>query len=335
MPLASCEVDVDRRWNGMGDQALRQTWAWTTDECTLVRRAIVSHGTTALLLTRVNFAIDPSPLTGEAAAVLAIFVPLSDVSDSDGNCSPARSQTSGLHPVTVRCLSAVAPTLHPLLVPGRPVNELEARREPSVDAVVSCARRRDRPRRNHLGLSVPRALGSRLDLGRGFALRPKRKEALMADHAVVLAFFNDEASASAAATSLKDSGAAKGDDVGVLVLDEDGNLKAEQVGKRSWGKGAGIGAVVALVTPVGLAAGLIGGGLLGALHHKKLGLDEADRERISSELQRGGAAVGVLAPVSEATVVADKLKELGGISETHHVSTQAVEEAQAAALAES
>ena len=157
----------------------------------------------------------------------------------------------------------------------------------------------------------------------------------MANHTVVLAFFNDEASAEAAANSLKASGAAEGDAVGVLVLDEDGNLKAEQVGKRSWGKGAGIGAVVALVTPVGLAAGLIGGGLLGALHHKNFGLDEADRERISNELQRGGAAVGVLAPVSEATVVAEKLSELGGISETHHVSDQAVEEAQAAALAES
>lgn len=109
----------------------------------------------------------------------------------------------------------------------------------------------------------------------------------MANHTVVIAIFNDEGSADAAATSLKDSGAAKGDAIGVLVLDEDGNLKAEKVGKRSWGKGAGIGAVVALCTPVGLAAGVIGGGLLGALHQKNLGLDEADRERISSELERG------------------------------------------------
>jgi hypothetical protein len=186
-----------------------------------------------------------------------------------------------------------------------------------------------------VGPSLLRALGSRLDIGLGFALRPTRKEALMANHTVVLAFFNEEASAEAAAARLKDSGAAKGDDVGVLVLDEDGNLKAEQVAKRSWGKGAGIGAAVALVTPIGLAGGLIGGGLLGALHHKNLGLPEADRERISSELERGGAAVCVLAPVSEATVVADKLGELGGVSETHHVSDQAVEEAQAAAVAES
>ena len=138
----------------------------------------------------------------------------------------------------------------------------------------------------------------------------------MSNKTVVLAIFKDEASADAAATSLKDSGVARGDAIGVLVLNEKGELKAEKVGKRSLGKGAGIGAVVALVTPVGLAAGLIGGGLLGALHHKKLGLDEADRDRIGSELQGGKAAVGVLAPVSEATVVADKLTELGGAVET-------------------
>jgi len=153
----------------------------------------------------------------------------------------------------------------------------------------------------------------------------------MSNHTVVLAIFKDEASADSAAASLKDSGVAKGDAIGVLVLDEKGKLKAEKVGKRSWGKGAGIGAVVALVTPVGLAAGLIGGGVLGALHHKNLGFDEADRERISGELQGGKAAVGVLAPVSEASVVAAKLGELGGTPETHPVSDEAVEEAQTAA----
>jgi hypothetical protein len=156
----------------------------------------------------------------------------------------------------------------------------------------------------------------------------------MSNHTVVVAIFNDEAAADTAAASLKESGVAKGDAVGVLVLDDKGNLKADKVGKRSWGKGAGIGAVVALVTPVGLAAGLIGGGLLGALHHKNLGLDEADRERIGGELQGGKAAVAVLAPVSEATVVADKLGELGGAAETHPVSDEAVEEAQSAATAD-
>ncbi len=156
----------------------------------------------------------------------------------------------------------------------------------------------------------------------------------MSNKTVVLAIFKDEASAETAATALKDSGVARGDAIGVLVLNEKGELEAEKVGKRSWGKGAGIGAVVALCTPVGLAAGLIGGGLLGALHHKKLGLDEADRGRIGSELQGGKAAVGVLAPVSEATVVADRLTELGGAVETLTVSDEAVEQAQTAATAD-
>jgi hypothetical protein len=155
----------------------------------------------------------------------------------------------------------------------------------------------------------------------------------MSNHTVVLAIFKDEASADAAAASVKDSGVAKGDAIGVLVLNEKGELQADKVGRRSWGKGAGIGAVVALCTPVGLAAGLIGGGLLGALHHKNLGLDEADRERIQGELEGGKAAVGVLAPVSEATIVADRLTELGGTTETHPVSDEAVEQAQTAATA--
>jgi hypothetical protein len=91
---------------------------------------------------------------------------------------------------------------------------------------------------------------------------------------------------------------------------------------------------VALVTPVGLAAGLIGGGLLGALHHKNLGLSDADRERLRRELEGGKAAVAVLAPVDRASVVADFLGEQGGVQEVHPVSDEAVEQAQTAATAE-
>src|SRR6516225_9560084 len=132
----------------------------------------------------------------------------------------------------------------------------------------------------------------RLSSGAVIAPGLMREEGLMSNHTVILAIFKDEVSADAAAASLKESGVAKGDAIGVLVLNEKGELKADKVGKRSWGKGAGIGAVVALVTPVGLAAGLIGGGLLGALHHKNLGLSDADRERLRGELEGGKAAVG-------------------------------------------
>ena len=152
----------------------------------------------------------------------------------------------------------------------------------------------------------------------------------MSNNIVVLAIFNDEVSAGMAAASLKDSGAAKRDAIGVLALNDKGELKTDKVGKRSSGKGAGIGAAVALVTPVGLAAGLVGGGLAGALHHKNLGLSKADRERIGGELQGGKAAVGVLAPVDEANIVSDKLTELGGATESHPVSDEALQEANTA-----
>ena len=156
----------------------------------------------------------------------------------------------------------------------------------------------------------------------------------MSNKTVVLAIFKNEAAADTAAESLRDSGVAKRDAIGVLVLDEKGKIKTEKVGKRSMGKGAGIGVALALVTPVGLGVGLIGGGLLGALHHKNLGLDEADRDRIGNELAGGKAAVGVLAPVTETSVVASKLTDMGGQTESHEVSDEVLEEAHVAATAD-
>ena len=118
---------------------------------------------------------------------------------------------------------------------------------------------------------------------------------LMANKVVVLAIFKDEAAADVAAQSLRDSGLAHDDAIGVLVLNDKGEIKVDKVGKRSTSKGAGIGLALALFTPVGPAAGVIGGGALGALHHKGLGLDKADRDRIAAELGDGKAAVGVRA----------------------------------------
>ena len=116
----------------------------------------------------------------------------------------------------------------------------------------------------------------------------------------------------------------------MLVLNENGEVKAEKVGKRSMGKGAGIGLALALLTPVGLGVGVIGGGLLGALHHEGLGLDAADRDRIGAELTGGKAAVGVLAPVAEAEAVTADFTELGGATESHEVTDEALEEAHVA-----
>jgi hypothetical protein len=108
-----------------------------------------------------------------------------------------------------------------------------------------------------------------------------------------------------AAASLKGSGLAKHEAIGVLAVDAKGKLKEDKVGARSTKKGAGVGAVLWLLGPVGIGAGVVGGGLLGALHHKGLGLDDDDQARISKELEGGHAAVGVLTASDEAAAVLD------------------------------
>ena len=72
----------------------------------------------------------------------------------------------------------------------------------------------------------------------------------MGDKQIVVAIFPDEAAADTAAQSLKDwdklDDDVKLNAIGVLVLDEDGKVKTQKIGKRSWGKGAGIGVVLAV-----------------------------------------------------------------------------------------
>ncbi|HET9781782.1 MAG TPA: hypothetical protein VFR33_08385 [Candidatus Dormibacteraeota bacterium] len=150
---------------------------------------------------------------------------------------------------------------------------------------------------------------------------------------VVLAVFPDEPAADAAVASLKEWD--KSDDrvklsaVGVLVLDDNGNVKVHKLGSRSTVKGGGIGLVLAvLAPPVGVAAGVAGGGLLGALHRKGLGLTEKDKQRLSTKLFDGKAAVGVLARDEEAVLVSEKMVELGGQPEMYAVSDAALKEAE-------
>ena len=159
----------------------------------------------------------------------------------------------------------------------------------------------------------------------------------MAKKQVVLAYFADEAAADEAVESLKAwdklDNQVKLNAIGVLVLDESGKVKAQKLGRRTVGKGAGIGLLLALITPVGLGAAVIGGAVVGALHHKGLGLKAEDRERIAAELAGGKAAVGVLVEDSEAPSVTEKLGDLGGTVETVQVTDEAIAEVDAVAPA--
>lgn len=150
----------------------------------------------------------------------------------------------------------------------------------------------------------------------------------MSDKKLVLAIFDNESLADTAVESLKQwDKEDKNIDlsaVGILVLDENGQLKSQKMGRRSTRKGAGIGAVLAVVTPIGLAAGIVGGGLVGALHRKGLGLDEQYRDMIANELMDGKAAVGVLADPEDASQIMDWMVKLGGKPEAHTVSDAAL-----------
>lgn len=153
----------------------------------------------------------------------------------------------------------------------------------------------------------------------------------MSDKKVVLALFENEAAADKAVDSLKEwdksNDMVKMNSVGVLVLDKTGDVKTQKMGGRSIAKGGGIGLILALLTPVGVTAGVVGGGLLGALHRKGLGLNEQDQDRIALELIDGKAAVGVLAKASQADAILAKMEELGGEPEVHAVSDAALKQA--------
>jgi hypothetical protein len=59
-----------------------------------------------------------------------------------------------------------------------------------------------------------------------------------------------------------------------------------------------------------------------------LGLTDSDRERIGKELTNGRAAVGVLTPFNEPSMITAKLGELGGTSEEHTVSDEVLKAGQ-------
>ena len=151
----------------------------------------------------------------------------------------------------------------------------------------------------------------------------------MANRQLVLAVFPDELAADSAAVALKESGIADGDAIGILVLDANGKLKEDKVGARSTGKGAAIGGVVAVLGTAVLGPAVLAGAAVGALHHKNLGLSDADKARLTVELNAGKAAVAVMAHFDSAPAISDRLTQLGGTPERHELTDEALQAAAA------
>ena len=154
----------------------------------------------------------------------------------------------------------------------------------------------------------------------------------MVTKTVVLAFFQDEAEADDAVEQMKSWEKWEGDiklsSMGVLVLDEKGKVKTHKLGRRSVGKGAGIGLVLAVIAPPTLLAGVLGGGILGAFHHKGLGLRAEERDMIAAKLTGGKAAVGILVNEDQAQAVSTRLTELGGVPQSYEVPAEVVAEVE-------
>ena len=154
---------------------------------------------------------------------------------------------------------------------------------------------------------------------------------LMGSRAVVLAVFMDETTADSAAGLLSGSGVAGPEAIGILALDQNGEVKAEKIGTYSTGEQVGVGVALSVILPVdpGFCSG--DRGPLAAVHDKGLGVDRADRRRVGAALRAGRAAVGVLATVDEADAISARLAALGGTPQAHVVSDDALEEALTAA----
>jgi uncharacterized membrane protein len=157
----------------------------------------------------------------------------------------------------------------------------------------------------------------------------------MAKRQLVLAFFGSEAAADGAVNEIKQWDKASKEirlgAIGVLVKDDKGKIKTHKLGQRKTKGGAVLGALAGVLSGgISVLGGAVVGGILGAFFHKGLGLSKDDLARIDSELDGGKAAVGILAEPEEAADIAAKLADLGGVTETHEVSDEALEQVEAA-----
>jgi uncharacterized membrane protein/predicted flap endonuclease-1-like 5' DNA nuclease len=171
---------------------------------------------------------------------------------------------------------------------------------------------------------------------------------------LIVAYFDSADAADAVAVKLKlwdkDRKDIKLGGMGIITL-EDGKLKTDKVGSRAAGTGAKWGTILGAAG--GLAAGLLTGGIglipgaiaglglgtgTGALFHKRVGLSDEDRARLTKHFQDGGAALAVMADDFEVEPTKAEIANLGGhvenftvpeevmneVAETH----EAIEEAQ-------
>ena len=142
----------------------------------------------------------------------------------------------------------------------------------------------------------------------------------------VVAYYHNEDAAEYAAEELKKWDKANADvklgAVAIVTLDpKTGELKTDEVGQRKGKRGAlwgtALGAVAGLMTG-GLAlvpavlVGAGGGGAVGAMLHKKVGMSDEDREKMAANLRGGGAVLVAMADDFEVAATEAEMVRTGG-----------------------
>jgi hypothetical protein len=146
----------------------------------------------------------------------------------------------------------------------------------------------------------------------------------------VVALFESEAAADAAAEALIDWDEANNDinacAIGVLVRDSDGDVSDHKFDVRTGARSTRIGAVLGLAVALPeagngisaeVAAGVMAGSIASALFCRALQLSRDGGGCAARDTGGGSAVVGVLVPAERVSAVAEKLVELGGTPETH------------------
>ena len=119
--------------------------------------------------------------------------------------------------------------------------------------------------------------------------------------------------------------------IGILVRDDaTGELKEIKLGQRMGGRGATVGLALAALTPIGLIAGLAGGAVLGHFRQQGPKFTAEDRALLATKLEGGKAALGVIVQAAQADLMADAMTSMGGSVQSHEVSDEELEAAEAA-----
>ncbi len=161
---------------------------------------------------------------------------------------------------------------------------------------------------------------------------------------LIIAYFPTRDKAEEAADHLKDWDKSRLDiklgGIGIMTVDDEGKLKTQKVGSHAGGTGAKWGTILGATAGIlsggitligGAVVGLAAGAVAGALFHKRIGMEDADKERLMHHLQDGGAALAVMADDDEVEATKFELQSLDGQVENYLVPDDAVDELEAAA----